>query len=142
MANEKSSNPLRAVMDIRKSELPLALLMFTYFFLVITTFWILKPIKKTVFLGFYEGQTFEWLGRLGLPRVFDGRHRFDLRAMPDGGTRVVHSEEFNGVLVRFMRKSLDTQTKQGFEVMNTALKVTTALVVRYERESYVPVGAK
>ena len=28
MADEKSSNPLRAVMDIRRSELPLALLMF------------------------------------------------------------------------------------------------------------------
>jgi hypothetical protein len=68
------------------------------------------------------GQTFEWLGRLGLPGVFDGRHRFDLSPTPDGGTRVVHSEQFSGVLVRFMRKSLDTQTKQGFEVMNTALK--------------------
>ncbi len=63
MAEEKASgNPLRAVMDIRKAEFPLALLMFSYFFLVITTFWILKPIKKTVFIGFYEGRTFDWLG--------------------------------------------------------------------------------
>lgn len=68
------------------------------------------------------GETFEWLGRLGLPGVFDGRHRFDLSPTADGGTRVVHSEQFKGVLVRFMRKSLDTRTKQGFEVMNTALK--------------------
>ncbi len=68
------------------------------------------------------GQTFEWLGRLGMPGVFDGRHRFDLSPTPDGGTRLVHSEKFSGVLVRFMRKSLDTQTRQGFEVMNTALK--------------------
>ncbi len=55
-------NPLRAVFDISRVELPLALLMFVYFFLVITTFWILKPIKKTVFIGFYEGRTFDWLG--------------------------------------------------------------------------------
>lgn len=63
----KSTNPLRAVMDIRRSELPLALLMFSYFFLVITTFWILKPIKKTVFIGFYENRTFDLLGP-----AFDG----------------------------------------------------------------------
>jgi hypothetical protein len=69
------------------------------------------------------GQTFEWLGRLGLPGVFDGRHRFDLSPTPDGGTQVVHSEQFTGVLVRFLRKSLDTQTKQSFEAMNTALKI-------------------
>jgi AAA family ATP:ADP antiporter len=55
-------NPLRAVFDIQRAELPLALLMFVYFFLVITTFWILKPIKKTVFIAFYEGRTFDWLG--------------------------------------------------------------------------------
>ena len=49
-----SSGPFKAIVDIRRSELPLALLMFSYFFLVITTFWILKPIKKTVFLEHYQ----------------------------------------------------------------------------------------
>ena len=67
-------------------------------------------------------QTFEWLGRLVLPGIFDGRHRFDLEATPSGGTRLVHSEHFNGLLVRFLRKSLDTQTHQGFLAMNQALK--------------------
>ena len=67
-------------------------------------------------------QTFEWLGRLVLPGVFDGRHRFELRATPNGGTRLVHTEDLNGLLVRFMRKSLDSQTKRGFEAMNTQLK--------------------
>lgn len=66
--------------------------------------------------------TFEWLGRLGLPHVFDGRHRFELEATPTGGTRLVHGEDFNGILVRFLRKSLDSQTHQGFELMNAALK--------------------
>lgn len=67
-------------------------------------------------------QTFEWLGHLGVRGVFDGRHRFELQATPAGGTRVMHNEEFQGVLVRFMRKTLDNQTKSGFEVMNVALK--------------------
>jgi hypothetical protein len=67
-------------------------------------------------------QTFEWLGRLGVPGVFDGRHRFELEPTPSGGTRVVHAEQFNGALVRLLRKSLDTQTHAGFEALNTALK--------------------
>jgi ATP:ADP antiporter, AAA family len=54
----KWKNPLKAIFDIRKSELPLALLMFSYFFLVITSFWILKPIKKSLFIEFYHQDGF------------------------------------------------------------------------------------
>jgi len=38
-----SQSPLKAIFTLQKSEVPLALLMFSYFFLVITSFWILKP---------------------------------------------------------------------------------------------------
>ena len=38
------------------------------------------------------------------------------------GTRLVQSEFVDGMLVRVMRKSLDTNTKSGFEAMNVALK--------------------
>jgi hypothetical protein len=69
-----------------------------------------------------SASTFEWLGRLVLPGVVDGRHRFELEATPTGGTHLVHTEDFNGVLVRFIRKSLDNQTVAGFELMNVALK--------------------
>jgi AAA family ATP:ADP antiporter len=54
MAAEQSSNPLRAFLDVRRGEWPLALTMAGYFFLVIGTFWILKPLKKVVFNAFYE----------------------------------------------------------------------------------------
>ena len=37
MANK---SPLKALLSIRKREAPLALLMFSYFFLVISSFWI------------------------------------------------------------------------------------------------------
>jgi AAA family ATP:ADP antiporter len=55
----KRESPLKAIFDIRKSELPLALLMFSYFFLVITSFWILKPIKKSLFIEFYDKGGFD-----------------------------------------------------------------------------------
>jgi len=87
---------------------------------------IFKPIVTAV----EPTQTFEWLGRLGVPGVFDGRHRFELEPTPSGGTRVVHTEQFQGVLVRPMRTSLDTHTLAGFEAMNTALKTRAEAVDR------------
>ena len=68
-----------------------------------------------------DGRTFEWLGRLGMPGIFDGRHRFELSER-DGRTTLEHSEEFSGILVRFMRKSLDRHSLDGFEALNAALK--------------------
>lgn len=56
------TNPLKAVMNIRRKELPLSLLMFSYFFLVITSFWILKPIKKSIFNMFYDKTGFNLFG--------------------------------------------------------------------------------
>ena len=54
-------NPIKAIMNVRREELPVSLLMFSYFFLVITSFWILKPIKKTLFIGFYKHAGFDFL---------------------------------------------------------------------------------
>jgi AAA family ATP:ADP antiporter len=48
-------------MDIRRDELPLALLMFAYFFLVITSFWVLKPIKKALFIEYYDATGFTFI---------------------------------------------------------------------------------
>ncbi|MAF09626.1 hypothetical protein CMK11_04175 [Candidatus Poribacteria bacterium] len=47
-------NPLKRIFAIRRDELPTALLMASYFFLVITSFWVLKPIKKSLFIGYYH----------------------------------------------------------------------------------------
>lgn len=69
-----------------------------------------------------EAKTLEWLGRVGIPFIFDGRHRFELVPTPSGGTRFVHGEKFSGILVPFFKRELDTKTKQGFVSMNEALK--------------------
>lgn len=68
-----------------------------------------------------QDRTFEWLGHLGIAGIFDGRHRFNLEPIASG-TRLDHTEHFDGVLVRFMRKSLDRRTLEGFNAMNRALK--------------------
>jgi hypothetical protein len=66
------------------------------------------------------GEVFEWLGHLGLPGLFDGRHRFEL-VETASGTRLTQRETFTGILVRPLRRSLDTKTKAGFDAMNAAL---------------------
>jgi hypothetical protein len=68
-----------------------------------------------------EGKTFEWLGKIGFSGMFDGRHRFEIEPSPTG-TKFVQREALDGILVRVLRKSVDTSTKSGFEEMNTALK--------------------
>ncbi len=59
-----SKSPLKAIFTVERSELPFALLMFSYFFLVITSFWILKPIKKSLFIEHYDQSGFDLLGLL------------------------------------------------------------------------------
>ena len=68
-----------------------------------------------------SGEVFEWLGHLGVPGLFDGRHRFELTATPSG-THLVQREDFGGLLVRPLRRFLDGGTRAGFEAMNAALR--------------------
>lgn len=65
---------------------------------------------------------FRWLGRLLIPGLFDGEHIFELHPVDDQITRFVQRENFRGLLVPFLWKSLDTNTRRGFEAMNEALK--------------------
>jgi hypothetical protein len=63
----------------------------------------------------------EWLGRLGIPGLFDGRHSFVLEALPDGRTVLTQAEEFRGLLVP-LTGSMLSRTESGFTAMNDALR--------------------
>ena len=54
-----STNPLKQIVNIRREEAPMAFLMLMYFFLVIASFWILKPLKKGLFISFYDQTGFD-----------------------------------------------------------------------------------
>lgn len=69
-----------------------------------------------------EGSRLEWLGRLAVPGLFDGRHSFDLKAVGGAETRLTQAEEFSGILVPLMGTMLE-RTRAGFEAMNDALRV-------------------
>lgn len=63
-----AANPLKGFLDVKRREVPFVVLMFLYFFLVITVFWILKPLKKAAFIGFYKGTGENFFG-LGGPEA-------------------------------------------------------------------------
>jgi len=65
---------------------------------------------------------FRWLGRLFFPGLFDGEHFFIIEPLGPDRVRFTHGELFSGLLVPLLAKSLDTNTRRGFELMNEALK--------------------
>jgi hypothetical protein len=67
-----------------------------------------------------EHRYLEWLGRVGMPGIFDGRHSFTLTPLASGRTLLQQSETFSGALVPFAGSVLD-RTRAGFELMNRAL---------------------
>lgn len=70
-----------------------------------------------------EPLVFEWFGRLGIPRLFDGRHRFELQPLDNGTrTRFKQDEHMAGLLVPLLAKRLNTGTLEGFRMMNEAIK--------------------
>jgi hypothetical protein len=77
---------------------------------------------RPVILALRPEAELRWLGRLILPGIFDGEHQFQLEPIGAGQTRLIHREVFSGLLVPLLWRNLDTQTRQGFEAMNHALK--------------------
>lgn len=63
-----------------------------------------------------------WIGRLLLPGIFDGKHRFEIIDNHNGTCTFSQSERFRGILVPFMRKKIKTEVKGKFQEMNEALK--------------------
>ena len=78
--------------------------------------------KPTV-LTFDKNTEFKWLGHLWIKGLFDGEHKFKLIDNGNGTTNFEQSENFSGILVKLFSKSLDKDTKNGFEQMNRELKL-------------------
>lgn len=68
------------------------------------------------------GRRLRWVGRFGMPGIFDAEHLFTITRRDEGGVRLSQDERFTGVLVPFMGRSLDRHTQPAFEAMNAALK--------------------
>ncbi|MEL6863085.1 MAG: SRPBCC domain-containing protein [Bacteroidota bacterium] len=67
-------------------------------------------------------QSFRWLGHLWIPGLFDGEHYFELKALSEDHTHLVHGEKFKGLLRRPILWMIKSATIRGFEQMNEGLK--------------------
>ncbi|MFX0115661.1 MAG: SRPBCC family protein [Candidatus Hodarchaeota archaeon] len=67
-------------------------------------------------------EQFAWKGKLFIPRLFDGEHIFEIKPISESQIRFIHREEFRGLLMRPILRSVGKKTRQGFEEMNKALK--------------------
>jgi hypothetical protein len=82
---------------------------------------------KATVLTAEEGRELRWIGRLPLPGIFEGEHRFLIEPIGPGRVRFAQSEDYKGLLVPLMRGWLERDIRPGFAAMNTALKVRAEL---------------
>lgn len=85
-------------------------------------------LKPTV-LQVESGREFRWLGQFLFKGLFDGEHYFRLEPASDGVV-LVHGENFCGLLVPLLRRTLQQQTLPGFDAMNEALRQRVAQMGR------------
>jgi hypothetical protein len=80
-----------------------------------------EHLFKPVVLQATPPTRLRWLGRFGIPGLFDGEHDFELQAQ--GSATLLHQREsFQGHLVPLLWRRVEPATRAGFEAMNRALK--------------------
>ena len=77
---------------------------------------------EPVLLVVKENEELRWLGRVLLPKLFDGEHYFIINETSKGNTQLVQGETFSGILALLLWNSMEQDTKNGFEAMNKAIK--------------------
>jgi hypothetical protein len=68
------------------------------------------------------GKHLQWKGKVFMNGLFDGEHFFMLQPINDEQTLFIQKENFSGVLVALLWKSMHQKTRVGFEMMNQQLK--------------------
>ena len=68
------------------------------------------------------GRALRWLGRLLVPGLFDGEHRFTIQPSGPGRVRLTQHEEFRGLLAPLLLVMIAKPTLASFHQMNQALK--------------------
>lgn len=82
-----------------------------------------KPSSfQPVVISAIPNEKFCWKGKLLIGGLFDGTHYFKIEDTPDGNTRLIHGENFRGILVGPIMKKIEAATVAGFRKMNESLK--------------------
>ena len=82
-----------------------------------------KPqVFRPTITEYKEGVSFKWLGSLFVKGLFDGEHYFQLELLDANTTKLIHGENFSGILSGIIMNMIGEKTLGGFEKMNKALK--------------------
>jgi hypothetical protein len=76
-----------------------------------------KPTLKKV----ETEKKIQWLGKVWIPKLFDGEHSWTINQIDDNIVLFIQKERFTGIFIPFFTKLLKN-TKSGFEMMNQNLK--------------------
>ncbi len=77
-----------------------------------------KPVVQQVITNEY----FDWIGNLLVPGIFDGHHYFRIESINSHQVKLIHGENFSGILSSFIFRKIGNDTRLGFIKMNQALK--------------------
>jgi len=69
-----------------------------------------------------EGRELRWFGKSLLSGFLNAEHIFTIEELQPQHVRFVQREVFEGLLAGLFGKGMDSDVRQGFEDMNTALK--------------------
>jgi len=67
-------------------------------------------------------RVFAWKGHTLLPGIADGEHFLELEPLGKGSVRLVHRQEYWGLLIPVFWAFFAVRTREGFQRMNEALK--------------------
>jgi hypothetical protein len=79
---------------------------------------VFKPVVGKVI----ENKYFDWVGNLYIKGLFDGHHYFEIEELANGQVKLIHGEEFSGLLSSYILKKIGQDTRNNFISMNGALK--------------------
>lgn len=68
---------------------------------------------------------FDWLGKLWIKGLFDGHHYFQIEEIHPNQVKLIHGENFSGLLSKMILKKIGKETWENFVKMNQALKNRT-----------------
>ena len=81
-----------------------------------------KMTFRPLIMEVNNGKSFSWLGSLLVKGLFDGRHYFVIESINDNQVKLIHGEEFSGILSRYILNKIGDDTRKNFVAMNMALK--------------------
>ena len=87
---------------------------------------VFKPIVGKVI----ENQYYDWTGHLLFKGLFDGHHYFELEDAGNGQVKLVHGENFSGILSNYILNKIGEDTCNNFIRMNGAIKKRAESVIQ------------